>query len=122
MNTCPTMLQAYAIVQRFVEVVARRDSDTLKSDFKIASVVAEEIYEDIESYFGDSKNISIAGVERSFNLHGQRPFIDAYETSSKALGMECVLFEGEIPGEAILHVEVQQCGGRLELYYKYIGS
>ncbi|WP_347900793.1 hypothetical protein [Pseudomonas purpurea] len=116
------MLQTHAIVKKFVDVIARRDSDALQGDFKIASVVAEEIYEDIEGYFGESKGISIAGLEQAFELRGQRPFIDVYETHDKTLGLECVLFDNGVPGEAILHVEVKQFDGQFELSYKYIGS
>ncbi|WP_213941372.1 hypothetical protein [Pseudomonas sp. dw_612] len=119
----PTNQQAYAKTKLLVEAIDRRDSPTLERDFEISNAVADEIYESIDDYFDKGTKISIAPEETAFDSRAQhRPFIDAYETNDKALGLECVLFANGAPGEAILHLEVSESNGQLTVYYKYIGS
>src|SRR5471030_277260 len=119
----PTNQQAYAKTKLLVEAIDRRDSPTLERDFGIPSAVADEIYESIDNYFDKGTKISIAPEGKAFESSAQhRPFIDAYETNDKALGLECVLFANGAPGEAILHLEVSERNGQLAVYYKYIGS
>ncbi|WJV23180.1 MULTISPECIES: hypothetical protein [Pseudomonas] len=122
MNT-PTKQQAYAITKKFVDAIDLRDTKALEHDFGVSSAVAEEIYESIDEYFEQGTKLSIAPEEHAFDVKGnQRPFIDAYETDDKALGLECVFFANGSPGEAILHIEVSESDGGIKLYYKYIGS
>ena len=119
----PTQAQAYAKAKSFVETIDRRDTPALMRDFAIADAVADEIYASIDEYFSPGTTIAIAPEETAFDTNGRdRPFIDAYETSSKALGLECVLWANGAPGEAILHLEISQREGELVVYYKYIGS
>lgn len=119
----PTNQQTYAKTKLLVEAIDRRDSPTLERDFGISDVIADEIYESIDDYFGKGAKISIAPEEKAFDSSAHhRPFIDTYETNGKALGLECVLFANGAPGEAILHLEVSESNGQLALYYKYIGS
>ncbi|MGF6207059.1 hypothetical protein [Pseudomonas frederiksbergensis] len=119
----PTNQQAYAKTKLLVEAIDRRDSPALERDFGISSAVADEIYESIDDYFDKGTKISIAPEEKAFDSRAQhRPFIDAYETDGKALGLECILFANGAPGEAIFHLEVSESNGQLAVYYKYIGS
>lgn len=118
----PTHAQAYAKAKSFVEAIDRRDTPMLKRDFAITDAVADEIYASLHEYFAPGTTIAIAPEETAFDTNGRdRPFIDAYETSSKALGLECVLWANGAPGEAILHLEISQREGELVVYYKYIG-
>ncbi|MGT2428270.1 hypothetical protein ACU4HD_05485 [Cupriavidus basilensis] len=83
----------------------------------------EEMFECIDAYFDKGAIISIAPLEAAFDSRmRKRPCIDGYETNGKVLGMECVLFENGMPGEAILHIEVSEDNERLDLYYQYTGS
>jgi hypothetical protein len=119
----PTKQQAYAIVKRFVDTIDLRDTKALELEFGVSRALAEEIYESVDEYFDQGTKLSLAPEEHAFDIKGdQRPFIDAYETNDKALGLECVLFANGRPEEAILHVEVSESEGGVKLYYKYIGS
>jgi len=119
----PTNQQAYAKLKELVEAIDVRDSQALQQEFGISYAVADEIYESIDEYFDKGTKLSIAPEETAFDSRGQqRPFIDAYETNDKALGLECVLFANGAPGEAILHIEVSESDGQLSVYYKYVGS
>ncbi|RON06238.1 hypothetical protein [Pseudomonas brassicacearum] len=119
----PTNQQVYAKAKELVEAIGLRDSEALQQDFRITNAVADEIYESIDAYFDKGTKLSIAPEETAFDSFGQqRPFIDAYETNDKALGLECVIFADGTPSEAILHIEVSESNGQLAVYYKYIGS
>ncbi|RON69739.1 hypothetical protein [Pseudomonas fluorescens] len=118
----PTNEQAYAKLKELVEAIDDRDSQALLNDFGISSAVAEEIFESIDEYFPEGAKLSIAPEKTAFDSRKPRPFIDAYETDDKGLGLECILFANGEPGEAILHAEVAASDGKLSLSYKYIGS
>lgn len=118
----PTNEQAYARLKELVAAIDVRDSKALLDDFGISSAVAEEIYESIDEYFPQRPKLSIAPQDTAFDSRKPRPFIDAYETDNKGLGLECVLFANGQPGEAILHAEVTANEGKPSVSYKYIGS
>ena len=119
----PTLQQAYPLIQALVAALREGDSAALQRLCAVSGAVSDEMLADIGDCLAPGSVLSLAPLASASQLHaGGRPAIDSYVTHVGALGVECVLYAGGRPGEAILHAEVSAQGGALALYYKYIGS
>ena len=115
--------QVHDLLERFLDTVNTRDRVALQRDWAMAPAVAEELYQDLDSYFPARPAITVAPRDlANKTVAGGRPMLDAFLRHDHMLVLECVLFGDGVPGEAILHVDIRHTAGVLSLHYRYTGS
>lgn len=116
--------RAYKAISEFLDAINSMDKRTLESKFGVTEPILDEICESLDDYFGRKPSIGLAPIELAFSgKRGGRPYIDLFEMDGgQSWGAECVLWVNGSAEEPILHVELSETNGELNLKYKYIGS
>jgi hypothetical protein len=124
-NTGEIMKIAHRMTGAFLEAVNQSNSDVLRSEFGVADVVHEELFDYINSTFNEGNiNLSVPPFELILERNGQEWLFMIYgeEDEDECWGVESVLLNNNIKTEFIIHFDLFKNHDGYRLKYLYIGS
>ncbi len=105
----------YSHLEEFVRALSQRDSETLKTQFRLSDTVVAEAYERVDFYFDHTATLS---VPPRINSTHQGPSIVVYAFGDGDLAVDCDLLENGSPCDAYVHVMFEKD----VLIYEYMKS